>query len=389
MKRRTIKCDVLVVGGGPAGSMAAQTVARHGLRVLLVDKKKRIGERPHCGEFIPEKLMNEFDLSWKIVDQKVDAMETMIIEGTLPDQRALGTAMFAKKKVRSQTRKSDECDYESVNTPSAGYTIDRSALDLGLAKRAASNGAVILNDSKLVKFNHQRSLVIRQREEIVIDSKVTIAADGANSAISSALGYPNPKFLLGVQCQVPLAQALQRTIVFFHKSITYGYGWIFPKGNSANFGIGMFPQKKALPNALLGKFLDLFINRGVLKQGIFSRSKGLIPVTGVREKLVEGNVAFVGDAGGLTHCITGAGVPQAMISGEMAGVAAVNSIKQGRIELLGEYEAQIRGLYSGILNHAFAKRILMRKLWESRDLKFICEHTWIAFRGYRRRVREN
>ncbi|MGD9819777.1 MAG: FAD-dependent monooxygenase, partial [Desulfomonilaceae bacterium] len=195
MKRRTIKCDVLVVGGGPAGSVAAETVARHGLRVLLVDKKKRIGERPHCGEFIPEKLMKEFDLSSKIVDQKVDAMETMIIEGTLPDQRAFGTAMFAKKKVRSQIRKSHECDYESVNTPSTGYTIDRSALDLGLAKRAASSGAVILNDSKLVKFNHQRSLVIRQREEIVIDSKVTIAADGANSAISSALGYPKPEFL--------------------------------------------------------------------------------------------------------------------------------------------------------------------------------------------------
>jgi flavin-dependent dehydrogenase len=91
----------------------------------------------------------------------------------------------------------------------------------------------------------------------------------------------------------------------------------------------------------------------------------------------------------LTHPITGAGIPQAVFSGILAGRAAAASIKAGNSEPLKEYEAEIRGTYAGVLNHALNKRIDMTSLWNKKDFVEICENSWIAFKGYRKRIRSS
>ena len=57
---KKLTCDLLVVGAGPAGSRAAMRAASNGLQVILIDSKPRIGERPHCGEFVPYQVFTEF-----------------------------------------------------------------------------------------------------------------------------------------------------------------------------------------------------------------------------------------------------------------------------------------------------------------------------------------
>lgn len=367
MLQNRTKYDVIVVGAGPAGSVAASVVARHGLSVLLIDKKQRIGEKPHCGEFIPRKLLSQFQINPKIIDQSVDSMETVIIR-------------------EDADTKNSEIG-ESVVTRSEGLMIDRQSLDMSLARQAAANGAIVLSDTRLLKLANQKLLFRHRGKEIEAESTVVIGADGSNSVVGKALSSWRPEFLLGIQYQVPLAKELERTIVFFHKSITYGYGWLFPKGITANLGIGVLPNQHGRPFELLEFFLGMFRNLGLVTPGILSRSRGLIPVSGMRPELVRGNVALVGDAAGLTHPITGAGAPQAMVSGEIAGMAAVEAVRNGDISYLSGYQSEIRGLYSGVLDHAGSKRKLMIEKWPAYDMKSICSQTWIAYEGYRKRVR--
>lgn len=134
MIHKTIKCDILVVGAGPAGSVAAGVAASYGLDVLLIDKKKRLGEKPHCGEFIPKELLAEFNLSSIIIQQPVDFMETMILEEDLPRKGSFQTsenelsnngfgAWPGEKRGKTLAKTKDQL--ESFLTPSSGYIIDR------------------------------------------------------------------------------------------------------------------------------------------------------------------------------------------------------------------------------------------------------------------------
>ena len=396
MTQDRIKYDVIVVGAGPAGSVAASTVARHGLSVLLIDRKQRIGEKPHCGEFIPKKLLSQFQISPRIIEQPVDSMETLLIRddadpGNYPGKKTPGT-LFSNTDngfLHSEhiVGPAQAELGERILTHSEGYMIDRQSLDMSLAKCAASNGAIVLSDCKLSGLANQKLLFRHRGREIEAESRVVIGADGSNSSVGKALSSWKPEFLLGIQFQVPLSKKLDRTIIFFHKSITYGYGWLFPKGTSANIGLGFLPRKHSRPFELLECFLGMFINLGLVSPGILSRSRGLIPVSGIRDELVRGNVALVGDAAGLTHPITGAGAPQAMVSGELAAMAAVKAIKNADMNCLSKYESEIKGLYSGVLNHAKSKRKLMIEKWPAHDMKSICSQTWIAYEGYRKRVR--
>lgn len=398
MNPSPIKYDVVVVGAGPAGSVAARCAASHGVKVLLIDKKKRLGDRPHCGEFIPQKLLTEFDISSRIIDQHVDYMETLVLDETWePAVNNCGSILRSPDDSskwgipdHAKPNQFQPVYYpEKFSTPSSGCMIDRQAFDLGLAKQAAAAGALVLSDAKLMRLNGDYCLVRHHNQEITVESKVLIGADGHNSLIARSMNLGVPDFLVGVQRQVPLTQELRKTIIFFHKAITYGYGWLFPKGSSANLGLGMFPTNHSRPTQLLDYFAGLFEKWDILKPGVFSRSKGLIPVSGIRNRLVWKNMALIGDAAGLTHPVTGAGVPQAMVSGQLAGQTAVEAIKSDNISLLANYETQVRQLYSGVINHAKAKRGLMMGMWNSRDMKSICNETWISFKGYRKRVRRN
>jgi flavin-dependent dehydrogenase len=107
----------------------------------------------------------------------------------------------------------------------------------------------------------------------------------------------------------------------------------------------------------------------------------------MREKLVLNTVVFCGDAAGLTHPITGAGIPQAVFSGDLAGRAAAAAVTRSDTGYLREYEAEIRSRYQGVINHALTKRDLMVRRWDDPDFEAMCEETWIGFKGYRKRIR--
>jgi digeranylgeranylglycerophospholipid reductase len=369
------KCDILIVGAGPAGSCAAISAARGGAHTVLVDAKTRIGEQPHCGEFVPERLLTEFTLVDLPVLQTVRVMETRVTTADESMFRETGLSPASKHTIRKS------------ETPSGGFLIDRVKLDRDLAREAAASGATVVCSSRLLRLDGD-SWILRHRDrEISIAPKFTVAADGAVSRVADALGLPPATVITGIQMEVPLRQALDRTIIFLDRAFIGGYGWLFPKGKVANVGLGVIPGKNIHPPHILDRFVKILGDVGLIKPGCLARSGGLIPVSGLRTGLIHGNTLFCGDAAGLTHPISGAGIPQAIFSGTLAGAALGAALKSGDSKPLEEYEDEVRGRYQGILDHALSKRLVMMARWNDPDFERTCDETWIGFKGYRKRVR--
>ncbi len=365
--REKIECDILVVGAGPAGSRAASAAAEAGCSILLIDAKLRIGEQPHCGEFVPARLFSEFDLDRGCIVQNVNFMETRILDAS--------------------GRDTSETVLKSSRIQSPGFMINRIKLDRDLARKAAFNGAMVLCATRLIG-RENRSWIIQSRgKKSLVTPKLTIAADGAASTVAAILGMKRPDLLQGLQMEVPLNSPLEDTFVFLDRNFVGGYGWLFPKETTANVGIGVVPRSGSTASLLLEKFLDGLHKNGMVKPGRLAISAGLIPVSGLRKDLVMDDVIFCGDAAGLTHPITGAGIPQAILSGELAGRAAAAALKTESREPLIEYQNQIRGTYGGIINHALSKRAYMMRSWNDQDFVATCEQTWIGFKGYKKRIR--
>jgi digeranylgeranylglycerophospholipid reductase len=359
------RCEILVVGAGPAGSSAAAAAAQ-GAETVLIDRKVRIGEQPHCGEFVPRQVFTELGLDRLSVVQSVEFMESRIIKVKLTKSAASAAGRTHR---------------------SPGFMIDRARFDRDLAREAASKGALVQAASRLIAHDSGDWTILHGGKEQTFRPDLVIAADGAMSTVASFMGMKLPNVLRGLQVETPLLSPLNRTFVFLNRAIVGGYGWLFPKRNVANVGVGAVPGNKTSPGKLLDELVQMLRETEMIGPGILARSGGLIPVSGMRPSLVTGNVLFCGDAAGLTHPITGAGIPQALISGRAAGHAAVSSLRHGNRQALLDYENETRGQYEGVIGHALSKREVMMKHWDNKDFEKTCKNTWIAFTGYRKRER--
>ena len=378
-------CDVLVVGAGPAGAMAALRVASAGINTWLIDAKRRIGAPPHCAGFVPARIFADFDISTESIVQKIDSMETRIL-----DENAICTHSDTPYWSDIDVGKDDGNTVgstlsQSVVTTSPGFIIDRVRFDRALAHNAARKGALVLCDTRLIGFQDNHWLIRKGTSVIACKPKYIVAADGAQSTTARLLKLPSPKFLVGVQVESPLVNPTTRTMVFFHKSFVDGYGWVFPKGIAANVGIGLSLGFGRRPWEILHAFVGYLASRYIIYGSVLATSRGLIPVSGPRQSLLCKNVLLCGDAAGLTHPVTGAGVSQALISGDMAGKLIVKAMTNDSPEAIMEYDAQIKSHFGNVMKHALSKRQLMVTQWDVHDFEGLCRRCWIAYKEYKLR----
>ena len=345
------QCDVLVVGGGPAGTMAAGTAAQAGLDVVLVEARRRFGERPHCAGFSPKRLALEVDFPHGCVAQEV-----------------AGVDVHLAGQVRSLT------------VP--GFILDRGRFDHGLARAAAAQGAELRPGYKLKKYDGETCRVQGPVGEETIRPRVVVAADGPGSRIRKQLGLPPLACLTGVQLEVTLTRDMDRARIMFHQDWRHGYAWLFPKGRTANLGLGLKDQQPGQARQALEALRADLVAQGVILPGCLGRSVGAIPVSGPAAPLTVGRTILAGDAAGLTHPITGAGLPQAVASGRAAGLAAVGLIKGDSSCNPDWYEREMQAWFGRTLSLALAKRRLLETNWHENDFSALIEQTWPGFRGY-------
>ncbi|HDD36863.1 MAG TPA: NAD(P)/FAD-dependent oxidoreductase [Archaeoglobus veneficus] len=340
--------DVVVVGAGPAGSMAAKTAAENGLDVLMVEKRQEIGVPVRCAEGVSKAELAEF----VEIDKKWIAAEVIGAKIYSPD---------GSEVILSEEQAGNE----------VGYILERKIFDRYLARLAAKAGADVIVKTSAVDLIRKDDIVkVKLRkmgEEWEVESKIVIGADGVESRIGKLAGIDTTLKLSEIESCV---QYLMNNIDF-DPNYTYfwigneiapgGYIWLFPKGeNAANVGIGVMPAKaKRKPK----EYLDNFIKQKFEYGKIVEIVAGGVPVKGEIKTAVADNVMLAGDAAHHADPITGGGIINAMKAGKYAGIVAAQAIESKN------YSAEFLRRYDMLWKNDFGQKLRRNKILQEKILK--------------------
>jgi geranylgeranyl reductase family protein len=315
--------DAVVVGAGPAGSVAALVLARSGARVGLVDKAGFPRDKA-CGDLVgPRGVQVLEDLGLDPPGQRVGDMEVVGPSG----RRVLLRA------------------FPGLTYPGHGLSVPRLHFDAWLRHAALEAGAVALTgragaprfgeDGQLTGFRVERPA----SDGVEVRGDVVIGADGALSRVGEVAGLVDPGRALwgfAVRAYVPAPRALPR--IWFWEPAAWegypGYGWLFPgRDGAANIGLGVGVRGRrsgvARVTADLERFSADLARAGHVRmppgRAPAPRMGGWLKMGMVGTIAARGRTMLVGDAAGLVNPLQGEGIAQAMGSARAAAQAVLDA----------------------------------------------------------------
>jgi digeranylgeranylglycerophospholipid reductase len=322
--------DVLVVGGGPGGAVAAETAAARGLSVCLVEKRPAIGTPVRCAEGIGREALAEFiapDPAWIAAEIK----EASVVA---PD----GTELVLNAKLAGNK---------------VGCVLERKIFDRELVRRAAEAGADIavkttatapVMEDGAARGAHLTGDVPQ------VGADVVIAADGVESRFARMCGIdttvPASEMMTCAQyLMTGIDIAPGRTVFTVGNDIApQGYLWIFPKGDrTANVGIGI-SGKKSGSGHRPKDYLDRYVRSHFPCGRCIEFIVGGVPVCRPLPATTADGLMIVGDAARVVDPFTGGGIYNAMFTGRLAAEVASDCIAKGDIsgKALAAYDKKWR-----------------------------------------------
>lgn len=291
-----MKYDVIVVGAGPAGLMAARELEKAHLNYLVIDSKKKIGEPLRCGEGLRLSYADElFDK--KSMTRQNGFYERTGLEFRTPTVQRRFDVPFCEL---------DRPVFEKwLSTP----------VKKGLMMQTACKDIIIKEDY---------AEVITDNATFQCD--IAILCYGANFGIQKRYGLIKKDASL-MKCYGALVKnhkMKNSDLTFYYDCGPLGAFWLFPKGNHiANIGVG------TLAKADLKKdFNRMFKEIPELKEARpYYTYAGCVPCSGPIEKTYSDRMLVCGDAAGLTHAASGEGICYALMSGKLAGQVASDACR--------------------------------------------------------------
>ena len=305
------KYDVVVVGGGPSGSMAAWEAAKGGASVCMLEKDRDIGYPVRCGEAAGESGLKQF----------VDIKDSWVAE------RITGA------KLGSPSGKLVDVEFKSET----GFILNRRVFDYDLSRYAANAGAEVYTKAYVKNIsteNGQVNGVVLDYlgEEKKILAKIVIGADGLTSRVGRWAGLKTQVRMKDMESAVQYS--VSNVDIEANKMIMYigrnhapgGYIWVFPKGNKfANIGIGISGKYSKHKSAQ--KYLDEFMAREYPDASILTTMCGGVPCAKPMEKPIANGIMLIGDAAHQINPMTGGGIVAGMKGGWIAGQVAAEAIQ--------------------------------------------------------------
>lgn len=313
--------DIIVVGAGPAGSMAARYAAEKGVSVLMLEKDRDVGYPVRCGEAISKAGVEEFIP----IDEKWIAATISRFGFVAPN----GSEVF-------------------INFGDAGFVLERRIFDYALAQSAAGAGVEILTrayvNGLIIEDDIVKGVKYEYRgEQHEVYAKVVIAADGVESRVGRWAGLKTHIDFRDMEAAVQVTAANipidQNTLYFyFGKDVApNGYFWVFPKGNNkANIGLGV--------SGIIGKkrsalsYLNDFMEKHYPDAPILTSIAGGVPCSITLDKISAPGIMLVGDAARQVNPLSGGGIASGMIGGSIAGTIAGEAIKKNNLAHILTYD---------------------------------------------------
>ncbi len=315
--------DLIVVGAGPAGSGAARTAAKNGLKTLLLEKD-RLPRNKLCGGCVTPKVLRLLDFR-------------------LPDE-------LIERKVNSVRIHTTEHEYHFEKGDTIAYMTSRSKYDHFLAQKAAEAGAELSDANPVYRIDTLDSRVEVKTPNGVFHAKMLIGADGMGGPSAregkfyerwktDQVAYAMESDLaVGEEAVEEFIGPEQYFDVYFGVSAA-GYGWIFPKDDHLTVGIGCKLSSLRDARALFYNF----VNQITKPDGVeIPRPQAhLVPIGGAAiVPLVRDRILLAGDSGGFAEPLLGEGIYFSILGGQIAANVCTEACSSNRFDsqFLTKYE---------------------------------------------------
>lgn len=298
------RCDVAVVGAGPAGSAAALALRqrRPDWDVVLVDRAPP-GRDKVCGDGIgPE---------------------------ALPWLTAIGQqGLFLPAEVATRFRLVAAGAASVAGTPPAvGYVVPRATFDARLLTAARLAGTHFIQGRLVALSQEDDGVVLILHDGTAMRARYVVGADGANSAVRRLLGVPSNAgrhLAVAVRGYVDRADAVDDLLVVWDRTAMLAYAWAFPTADGrVNVGYGRAlraaPSGRARLAARARELLARAAPQLDLREAAFRG--GRLPLSSWRPAAAHGRVLLSGDAASMINPLSGEGICYALASGVLAGQA--------------------------------------------------------------------
>lgn len=326
---------VVVVGGGPAGSTAAYTLAKQGIDVCVIDKSTFPRDKL-CGGLLTLRSKKIFEAvfgeEWK------ESFE----------YRSTGVSFYGP-----EGKLNGAYDYSEL------FFTNRHSFDNHLLELAKGVGAVTYEGQGIRDIDLKNKVCYLASGD-QIHYTYLIGADGVNSIVAKTIyGSSFNKKTIGFALEMEVDRKCLHRVVntpeVYFGFIRWGYGWIFPKEHSLTVGIGGLHMKNPEMKADFKRFLT-----HIFGEVPSAKIKGhYIPLGDYRKKPGTTDVLLSGDAAGLVESITGEGIAFAMQSGHLAATSLVEAIEsEDRLDAFKIYATRFKEIAS-ILDYGNILRFLI------------------------------
>ena len=330
-------CDVVVVGAGPAGLLAARGLAAGGHRVIVLEEHDRIGAPVHCTGVLGLDAFDELRLSRRSVVGMAHSARFIAPNGT--------SIVVDDPRVRAAV-------------------VDREQFDRDLADSAIDAGATMRAGERVSSVEQTPDAVVITTAGGRVTARAAVLACGASYRFNRALGFGVPRVLVhSAQLEVPFPAVEHVQVQFGRKIAPGGFAWIVPfSRNGASFArIGLLCEQDA-GSAFRAFAAAVRSEYGISGDWAEPRLKAL-PLAPV-ERTWTDRIVAVGDAAGLVKPTTGGGIYYGLLTGHLAAEVLGDALQSDRLQgrSLKEYERRWRArlgpeIRAGLAFRAFAARM--------------------------------
>ena len=314
-----MRYDAIVVGAGPAGATAAYRLARAGASVLLLDRARFPRDKP-CGGGLTYRAV-------RLLPFEIDA----VVEDSVS---------------RLEVGLRHERRFERRGSGALALMTQRRRLDAYLAERAVEAGAEFRDGAKVsaiaVRDDDVEVVAAGRREA----ASVLLGADGVNGVTARALGLGTQAYGVALEGNasrgvLPIDRYRGR-IVLELGIVPGGYGWVFPKGDHVNVGVGGWKEEAPQLRDHLARFCAA---HGVAAEDLTDTRGYRLPLRTPGSRLAHGRAALIGDAAGLVDPLTGDGIYEALGSARLAAAVALD-VLAGRASSMDAYGPAVDGAFA-------------------------------------------